>query len=262
MRKTLGSVPPVAACLVAALWGSGVMSAEPAKLDGAKFDGIVGEQVKAEETARASQQRIEDLDAQTTRMLADYRQTIAEVDSLKNYNDHLAVQVQSQDGELATMTRQLEEIATTAREVLPMMNKMLATLEQFVQLDMPFLSTERANRIDGLKDMAGRADVSISEKYRRIVEAYQIEIEYGRTLEAYEGQVDGKTVQFLRAGRVSLLYQTLDGRETAYWDVNEKVWKTDARFREALTEGLKIAKKQAAPDFVGVALPAPVEIGS
>jgi len=257
MRKTMRSVPPIAACLVAAWWGGDVMSAEPARLDG-----VIGEQVKAEETARVSQQRIEDLDAQSARMLADYRQMMAEVDSLKSYNDQLAVQVQSQDAELATTTRQLEDIATTSREVLPMMNKMLATLEQFVQLDVPFLATERAGRVAGLKDMAGRADVSISEKYRRIVEAYQIEIEYGRTLEAYEGQVDGKTVQFLRAGRVSLLYQTLDGRETAYWDVNENAWKTDSRFREALTEGLKIARKQAAPDFVGVALPAPVEVGS
>ena len=90
------------------------------------------------------------------------------------------------------MTRQLGEIETTSREVLPMMQKMVATLDQFVKLDVPFLPEERTNRIAALKDMMTRADVSVSEKYRRIVEAYQIEIEYGRTIEAYQGKVGDK----------------------------------------------------------------------
>jgi len=238
------------------------MAAEPAKIDTTRIDAVIGEQSKAEEAARASQQRIDQLDAESMRMLVDYRQMMAEIDSLKSYNDQLSTQVDAQSAELASMTRQIEEIATTSREVQPMMNKMLTTLEQFVQLDLPFLPAERAGRIAQLKDMAARADVSISEKYRRIVEAYQIEIEYGRTLEAYEGQVEGKTVQFLRAGRVSLLYQTLDGRQSAYWDANDNVWKVNSSLTDAITEGLKIAKKQAAPDFVAVALPAPMEVGS
>ena len=90
---------------------------------------------------------------------------------------------------MTTMTRQLGEIETTSREALPMMQKMVATLDEFVKLDMPFLPEERTNRIAALKDMMTRADVSVSEKYRRIVEAYQIEIEYGRTIEAYQGKV-------------------------------------------------------------------------
>jgi uncharacterized protein (DUF3084 family) len=227
-----------------------------------KIDAVIQEQVKTEQAAISSQEKIAQLDDESSRMLAEYRQITAEAESLKGYNDQLAVQVKSQDDELQQMTRQLDEIATTSREVLPMMNKMLTTLEQFVALDMPFLPDERANRIAGLKDMMGRADVSISEKYRRIIEAYQIEIEFGRTLEAYQGQVDDRTVEFLRAGRVSLMYQTLDGKETGYWDTAARAWKVDRDYHEAVQEGLKVARKQAAPDFVGVALPAPVEVGT
>jgi chromosome segregation ATPase len=227
-----------------------------------QIEAVIQEQVKTEQAAISSQARIAQLDDESSRMLAEYRQITAEAESLKSYNDQLAMQVRSQDSELKDMARQLEEIATTSREVLPMMQKMLTTLEQFVALDVPFLPDERAKRIAGLKEMMNRADVSISEKYRRIIEAYQIEIEFGRTLEAYQGKVDDRTVEFLRAGRIALMYQTLDGKETGYWDNNERAWKVDNRYREAVQEGLKVARKQAAPDFVNVALPAPVEVGS
>ncbi len=229
---------------------------------GGNVQTVIQEQVKTEQAAIASQTKIAQLDDGSSRMLAEYRQITAEAVSLKSYNDQLSVQVKSQSDELQQMTRQIDEIATTSREVLPMMNKMLATLEQFVALDVPFLPEERTDRIVGLKDMMGRADVSISEKYRRIIEAYQIEIEFGRTLEAYQGKVDDRIVEFLRTGRISLMYQTLDGKETGYWDIVARAWKVDRDYSEDVQEALKVAKKQAAPDFVGVAVPAPVEVGT
>lgn len=239
----------VSSCLAAAAYAQGD-----------KVGSVIGEQVKAEEAAQASQRKIAQLDDEATKMLAEYRMAIAESQSLKSYNDQLAVQVKSQNDEVEGMTKQLSEIETTSKEVLPMMQKMVATLDQFVQLDMPFLADERANRVAQLKDLMGRADVSVSEKYRRIVEAYQIEIEYGRTLEAYQGKIDDKTVDFLRAGRISLLYQTLDGKETGYWDRAKKKWVVDDAYGSVITAGLKVAKKQAAPDFITVAVPAPKEI--
>jgi chromosome segregation ATPase len=220
---------------------------------------VIGEQLKAEEAARASEKRIAQLDSETAGMLGEYRQMTAEATSLKAYNEQLATQVSSQQEELATLARQLGEVETTSREVLPMMQRMLATLEQFVKLDLPFLPQERAARIAQLRDMMTRADVSISEKYRRIVEAYQIETEYGRTLEAYQGKIDGKTVDLLRVGRVALMYQTLDGKESGYWDAVSGKWKLDNRYDDAIKEGLKVARKQAAPDFVAVPVRAPKE---
>ena len=226
----------------------------------AKVNSVLSEQTKTEEAARASQKRIEQLDEEATKMLADYRQMTAEAQSLKSYNEQLAVQVQSQDTQVKEMTQQIAEIETTSKEVLPMMDKMLSTLDQFVKLDIPFLMEERSNRVATLKDMMGRADVSTSEKYRRIVEAYQIEMEYGRTIESYQGKVGDKTVDFLRAGRVALMYQTLDGKESGYWDADKHAWKQDSDYQDALKAGLKIAKKQAAPDFIAVAVHAPKEI--
>jgi hypothetical protein len=247
-RTVVGSV-----CMGSALLlGAGSWAAEPEKVKA-----VIGEQTKTEQAAKASQKKIEQLDDETSRAGGEYRRMLAEALSLKGYNDQLAEQVNSQSTQLADMTRQLDEIQTTSREVLPTMSKMLDALVQFVKLDLPFLPEERGARIAQLQDMMGRADVSTSEKYRRLVEAYQIEIEYGRTIESYQGKVDDKTVEFLRAGRISLMYQTLDGKETGYWDADANKWKRDDDYKDAMIAGLKVAKKQSAPDFISIAIHAP-----
>jgi len=228
-----------------------------------KVNTVVGEQTKIEQAAAASQQRINQLDDEAQKLVGQYRQTTAETESIKAYNTQLAMQVKSQTDEMDSMQKQLAEIERTSREVLPMMQKMVDTLEQFVSLDLPFLPDERKNRIATLKDMMSRADVTISEKYRRITEAYSIEMEYGRTIEAYEGKLGegdkAKTVEFLRTGRIALMYQTLDGKETGYWDADKKGWVEDSGYRDAVKAGLKVAKKQGAPDLLIVPVHAPSE---
>jgi hypothetical protein len=245
----------IAACSGSALWLAGSsLAAEPEKVKAA-----ISEQVKTEQAAVASQKRIEQLDDEASKAVADYRQMLAEATSLKAYNDQMAAQVKSQATQIAEMTRQLDEIQTTSREVLPLMNKMLDTLVKYVDFDLPFLPDERKSRIAQLQLLMSRADVSTSEKYRRLVEAYQIEMEYGRTIEAYQGKVNDKTVDMLRVGRVSLMYQTLDARESGYWDADGRKWVADSSYRDAMKAGLKVAKKQAAPDFLEVAIHAPKE---
>jgi hypothetical protein len=123
---------------------------------------------------------------------------------------------------------------------------------------------ERTARVQNLGTHA-RADVPISEKYRRILEAYQIELEYGRTLEAYEGRLTGtddRTVEFARLGRVSLMYRTLDGSETGYWDAEKMDWVVDESYREAVEEALRVARRDGAPDLLTVPVPAPQEVRS
>lgn len=226
-------------------------------------DEIIGEQARAESVARDSQIRVAQLDDEATQLLTEYRQVIAEADNLETYNEQVAAQVESQQEEIDAMLRQLEQIETTASEVMPMMQRMLVTLEQFVDLDTPFLLDERRRRVQNLKDLMRRADVSISEKYRRIVEAYGVEMEYGRTIESYRGDIDTgdepRTVDFLRVGRVALLYQTLDGSETGYWNADTGIWVADNAYRSGVRDGLRIAKQQAAPDLMVLPVSSPKE---
>lgn len=257
MIETMSRSTRVACALIGAMAASWI--AADALAQEGKVNAAISEQSKAEQAAQDSQKRVTQLDEEASGMLGDYRQVLAEAQSLKAYNEQLGAQVKSQADELQTMTQQLAEIETTSREVLPLMQKMLSTLEQFVQLDVPFLPEERAKRIADLKDMMTRADVSISEKYRRLLEAYAIEVDFGRTIEAYEGKVAEKTVQFLRVGRVTLMFQTLDGKETGYWDAANKAWTIDNSYESAMAHGLKVAKKQAAPEVLVVPVAAPKE---
>jgi hypothetical protein len=226
-----------------------------------KVDSVFSDQASADKASAASQIRIDQLQDQAQDIVAKYRQALADADSIKKYNEQLAVQVKGQSDRLADMRKQLADIETTQRDVLPLMQKMVDTLEQFVKLDVPFLTEERKKRVDGLKGLLTAVDVQNSEKYRRILEAYQIEMEYGRTVDAYEGAIaaaDGaKTVQFVRVGRVALLYQALNGEETGYWDTAKKSWVVDNDYAADVRHALRVAKKLGAPDLLMVPLPAP-----
>jgi uncharacterized protein DUF3450 len=223
---------------------------------------LVDQQLEVDRAAIAAQERVNALSDETRELLLQYRQYLSETQSLDRYSDQLTAQVASQEAEIQLMKQQLVEIDTTAREVLPLMQKMLDTLERFVQLDLPFQLEERNKRIASLRDAMARADVTVSEKYRRILEAYQIETDYGRTLEAWQGQLgegdSARTVRFLRLGRVSLLYQTLDGEETGYWNAARKQWVVDDSYRSAVRHGFAVADKSRAPDLLEAPIPAPV----
>lgn len=199
-----------------------------------------------------SQKKVDALAEQRNDLSDKYRSTLRESEGLKLYIQQLAAQLKSQEDEMEAIRGETREIERTSIEILPLMTNMLASLEQFVDLDIPFLLDDRKARIAKLKEMMPRADVTVSEKYRRIVEAYQLEMEYGRTIEAYRADLNGKTVDFLRVGRIGLAYQTPDGKETGYWDADKKSWVVDNHYTDGVREGLKVAKKQTSPDLLVV----------
>jgi hypothetical protein len=195
-----------------------------------------------------------------------YARAVAEAESLERYNRLLEEQVRSQEAEVASIQRQIVDIETTTRQVQPLMQEMVNTLDQFIKLDVPFLLEERTARVAALKTIMDRADVSISEKYRLILDAYQSELDYGRTVEAYEGHLgtgaDARTVEFARLGRVTLMYRTLDGSETGYWDTQKKDWVQDPSLRDAVELALRVAKEDGPPELLTVPVPAPQEVRS
>jgi hypothetical protein len=209
-----------------------------------------------------SQKLIDEISTETEALFSRYTNALRQLESIGVYNRQMADLVASQDLEIVSLAGQLDRIDVVGRSVTPLMLRMIAALEAFVELDVPFLEKERAERLAGLHELMARADVTNAEKYRRIMEAYQIENEYGRTIEAYRGTIDRGdreiTVYFLRFGRIALVYQTLDEAEAGVWNAETQSWDPlDSSYRTPMRQAIRIARKQAAPDLIELPLPAP-----
>lgn len=188
-----------------------------------------------------------------------YAELMAEVDSYQEYNAHIRQMLQSQQAEIEAYAQQIAGLEATEQAMAPLIQKMFASLEQFVLNDVPFLAQERRDRIETLRELV-ESENPVSEKYRRLLEAYQIEIEYGRNMNAYAGKLeDGRDAHFVHLGRVSLMYRTTDGAETGYWDRNARKWVVDSDYSRAVETAIRMAEETVAPDLVTLPVPAPEE---
>ena len=219
-----------------------------------------------------SQHKIDRIDDQTQQLLGQYKNKLQQLESLNAYNRQLSLLIEQQQIEQQRIEDEMQRVVETEREILPLIERMTLALEQFIALDIPFLPKERSDRIQQLKSLIQRPDVSSAEKFRRVMEAYQIENEYGRTLEAYQGtllttsqtaQPTKRTVDFLKVGRVSLIYQSLNGEETARWDQQTRSWQplNSAQFiKNEIKHAFQVARRQASPDLLMLPFPAPLKM--
>ncbi len=209
------------------------------------------------ESAANSQQKVNNLTAQAQTKLQQFNSVAKELDGLNVYNQQMQTQLNSQLTELTQLAESMAQVSIIERQISPLMARMITTLTEFVALDVPFLPEERSKRINDLNNMMSRADISVSEKFRRVLEAYQVEVDYGRTIEAYSGMLtlNGQQtdVDFLRIGRVSLVYQTRDGSQLGQWQQGQ--WQALSQdYRLGVNKALRIARKQLAPDLILVPL--------
>ena len=187
-----------------------------------------------------------------------YARALAEADITARYNVQIEQLLRSQEEEVAALEQQIAGLDATAVDVQSMLQRMYDDLVQFVENDVPFFKEERDMRIQRLTELMQNVEASASEKFRRLMEAYQIEMEYGRTMSAYRQTLDdGREAELVRLGRVVLMYRVIEGGETGYWDNEQKQFVPDPDASAAITEALSIAKEERAPDLIIVPVPAP-----
>ncbi|MCK9505943.1 MAG: DUF3450 domain-containing protein [Porticoccaceae bacterium] len=211
--------------------------------------------------AQASQKRVDSIADKTYDILQDFKTVNKQIEGLRVYNAQLDRQIANQKQTMKDLEESMANATEMERQILPLTLKMLDALKQFIELDLPFKKGERIAAIDKVRENLDSDRFSAAEKFRQILELYDIESQYSRTIDQYEGMVDidgqERQVSFFRVGRIALMFQTSDQKVTGVWDADNNTWQEVNDFRSAVAKGIRIAKKQAAIDILTLPIPAP-----
>lgn len=212
--------------------------------------------------SQQSQQLIDQLTDQSRDDYLSFREQLKINDGLMVYNAQLQEQIAAQNDELVKLNNSIDQVTLVERQIMPLMLKMVDSLELFIANDLPFSLAERQDRITFVRNALARPDVSVSEKYRQVLEAYLIEIDYGKKIESYQQRLllesGERDVDLLRFGRTVLAYQTLDQSETGIWNRNAGQWQVvSGSYRASVRDAIRMARKQQTPGLV--VLPVVVE---
>tara|TARA_B100001142_G_C14348893_1_gene661193 strand:+ start:13791 stop:14534 length:744 start_codon:yes stop_codon:yes gene_type:complete len=218
-------------------------------------DQTINTQVEASNVSIEIQNKIDELDIESKKIYFDYKDTLNEFNSLKNYDDQLSKIIDAQIIEISSINEQLDSLDSINIDILPLLKRMVDSLSKFITLDIPFLIEERKLRLQDLDALIVRADVTTAEKFRKIFEAYQLEANFGKTIESYQGfltiKESEKAVDYFRLGRLGLYYRTPNGKETGYWNSSSQKWVHEgSSLDDEIKAALDIANRQSPPNFI------------
>ncbi|EOD79868.1 TonB system biopolymer transport component [Grimontia indica] len=240
-------------------FGAATLLSLPLLAQATDIDKAAAIETQTVKAAAASQQRIDVSDEQAQSTKAEIEKLKREIENLTLYRNHLKSLVENQEQEQASLNQQLEEIAQTRQGIVPLMYRMIDDLDVWVSQDLPIKSAQRQNRVDGLKTLMTRADVADAEKFRRILEAYQIELDYGAKLGIYQETLplDGveRDVDILHLGRLSLVARSLNGDAFWFYEQSTTKWlPVDKRAYEAIQQAFDVANKKQPPTLMALPL--------
>lgn len=213
------------------------------------------EESKIHVAAANSQEKINNLYEQSQELFAEYRAVVDETENLKVYNDYVATLVADQQRGIDSLQRQIDGIEGVKRGVVPLMFRMIDSLEKFIDLDIPINLDERKARIERLRDVMGNSNVTTSEQFRQVIEAYQIENQYGRGIRSYKGTIDVQgtqiTVDFFNLGRTALIALSLDQKNAWLWDNDARAWQVlGDEYLSSVVTAVRMANKLVPADLI------------
>ena len=118
---------------------------------------------------------------------ANYQTILQQIADTRLELEHKKVVVATQAETMKSLRAQINEVKETKKTINPMMSKMAAAIEDSMNTDMPFQEGERFNRLEALKETMNDKAATPADKMRKLLNIYSIEVGYGQSLEAYDG---------------------------------------------------------------------------
>ena len=205
-----------------------------------------------QQLSATSQEKIDSTERKTDKIINEWKAVAKQVEGLKLYNAQKRIQIQAQLDLMDQLDEQLVQVVVMQRQIPPLAQRMLESLESFISLDTPFRVEERQNRVDLVRASLAKPKVTASEQVRQVLEAYNIEAEYGRKIDTYEDTLaDGTVVNILVIGRVGMFYQTKDEQSSGRWNKETGSWDDlPSSYRKPIRNGIRMAKKLAPTDML------------
>jgi len=211
----------------------------------------------------ASQETINRLANEASSTFEFFKQENDNLEALLVLNAEYRKLVSIQLENIDTLDESIANVEIVTREMPLLMEKMLSSVEQFVELDLPFQLDTRRNRLDFARGAMDNPDVSIAEKFRQVLVLYQNETLYGRTHETYPDTISfngvDRDVNLLRVGRIALMFQTTDRQITGMWDRDSRTWVEipAGEYRTALQTAIRVSSGLDAPRIIDLPIIAP-----
>jgi hypothetical protein len=205
-----------------------------------------------QQLSASSQEKIDATERKTDKIVNEWKAVAKQVEGLKLYNAQKRIQIQAQLDLMDQLDEQLVQVVVMQRQIPPLAQRMLESLESFISLDTPFRVEERQNRVDLVRASLAKPKVTASEQVRQVLEAYNIEAEYGRKIDTYEDTLaNGTVVNILVIGRVGMFYQTKDEQFSGRWNNETGSWDDlPGSYRKPIRNGIRMAKKLAPTDML------------
>lgn len=172
-------------------------------------------------------------------------------------------QIAAQEEDIRELDESIATVQIVTQEIPLLMEKMLASIEQFIALDYPFNVEERQNRINFARSAIDNPAVSIAERFRQVLVMYQTEASYGRTYETYPDTIEfggaERDVNVVRIGRIALLFQTTDRQIAGAWNNRTREWVEldPLEYRTATQTAIRVVDGLDAPKIIDLPIMAP-----
>jgi hypothetical protein len=243
-----------------ALGGSVLLTSNVALADAS--DTLINAGTSRINAGKASQKRIDGLHDQTEKAVANYHKERKAVESLKVFNDRLRRTIEAQSVAKTQLEQSIIEAALIERQIVPLMNRMIAGLQDFIKKDMPFKLEERLGRLERIEGYLTNANISAAERFRQVLEAYKAENAYGDSISVYPETIKFNgadvSVTILQIGRAAMYFQNGDGNLSGIYDKASRSWQElDSSHNAGILDAIRVAQKKVSPDLMLLPIPAP-----